>query len=785
MKNKKKISMTILCSTVVLTLFAGSLKPIQEKIPCVIPDRQAFQQPDCNQLSGWVGSRMDANEKNRLVKIDPARLLEGYRKRPGRQSWEGEHVGKWLHAATLAWVNTGDQELRKKLDYTVTELVKCQEADGYLGTYSLDGKPWPRWSEWDVWAHKYNIIGLVTYMRYTGNMEALPACRKMADLLCKTFGDEPGKLDINKAGMHAGMAPGSVMEPMALLYRLTGEPRYLEFCNYLLRAWETPTGPHIISRLLDHKPVYKVGNGKAYEMLSCLNGILELYRTTGDPKLLEACRNAWQDIVDHRLYITGAASYREVFHDDYDFSNVDNPGETCVTTTWVQFNAQLLRLTGEARFAEQLEHVVLNQLFGAQHPDGTAWCYYVPLEGKKPYSAQLTGHCCLSSGPRAIALIPTFASSVDADGVVVNLYEAGTARLTLKNGKPVTLTTETKYPSDGNIVISVDAQSSSPFAFKVRMPAWCPKSLIKLNGKKLETKVGADGYAVIKRTWAKGDKVELNFKLEPKVIVGNHTNEGKIAFMYGPLVLAADEALLGTDMTIGSVAIGSPEMTSLGIKPEPAPESVKNWPSAQIFHLNAVLRRHTATAKTGSPIEIQLIPFADASSTGKNYKVWLPLLSATNGNLLIDGNESRSRKGNGNGSINDENSNSFVVAFDNQSATEDWYAVTLDEPVTVARVVYAHGKTFPNGGWFDASGSKPRIQIQTNKNGAWEDAGELKNYPATTAIDPTKLKGGQTFNCQLANAVKVFGVRVVGKPACGDKPEQAFSSCGELQAFAK
>ena len=266
MKNKKKNVMIFLCSTVVLTLFANSLKPISEKVSCAIADRQAFQQPDCLELTGWIGSRIDANEKNRLVKIDPARLLEGYRKRPGRQSWEGEHVGKWLHAATLAWVNTGDPELRKKLDYTVTELVKCQEADGYLGTYSLDGKPWPRWSEWDVWAHKYNIIGLVTYMRYTGNMESLPACRKMANLLCKTFGDEPGKMDINKAGQHVGMAPGSVLEPMVLLYRLTGEPRYLEFCNYLLRAWETLTGPHIVSRLLDHQPVYKVGNGKAYEM---------------------------------------------------------------------------------------------------------------------------------------------------------------------------------------------------------------------------------------------------------------------------------------------------------------------------------------------------------------------------------------------------------------------------------------------------------------------------------------------------------------------------------------
>jgi len=134
---------------------------------------------------------------------------------------------------------------------------------------------------------------------------------------------------------------------------------------------------------------------------------------------------------------------------------------------------------------------------------------------------------------------------------------------------------------------------------------------------------------VIKRSWVKGDKVELNFKLEPKVIVGDHLNEGKVAFMYGPLVLAADEALLGTDLTIGSIAIGSLDLALLGIKPEPAPEMVKNWSNAQTFHLNAVISRNTANAKAGSPIEIQLIPFADGSSTGKNYKVWLPLLSAT------------------------------------------------------------------------------------------------------------------------------------------------------------
>ena len=764
--------MTVLCAAAVATPLAAAAVPVPDKVPGAIPDKQAFQQPDRVHLTGWIGSRMEANAKNRLVMMDPNRLLVSYRKRPGGQEWDGEHVGKWLHAATLAWVNTGDPELRKKLDYTATELVKCQLADGYLGTYTDNN----RWTDWDVWAHKYSLLGLVTYTRHTGNMDVLPACRKLADLLCNTFGDEPGKRDL-VAGHHVGMAPGSVLEPMVLLYRLTGEPRYLDFAKYVLRAYEQPNGPKIVSRLLELKRVDKVGNGKAYEMLSCINGILEMYRTTGEPKLLEACRNAWQDIVDKRLYITGGASYGEIFHDDFDLPNVNNVGETCVTTTWLQFNAQLLRLTGEARFAEQLERVVLNQLFGAQKPDGSAWGYYVQMEGTKPYRGSIDGHCCLSSGPRGVALIPTFAASVDADGVVVNLYDAGTAKLTLRDGKPVTLTTETIYPSDGKSVITVDPESAAPFTFKARIPAWCRESTVKVNGQPVDVRTGDDGYAAIKRTWAKGDKVELNFKLEPRVIVGDHKNAGKVAVMYGPLVLAADEALLGTNgLQLNAVSI-STDLTALAVSPEPAPDTLKSWPHAQVFHLNAVSQ--------GKPKEIRLIPFADAGSLGENYKVWLFQYAGSKGDLLLGGSESRSRQGNADGSIIDGNVHTYVVTFDGQAAAEDWYAVTLEQPLTITRVLYAHGRIFHDGGWFDASAGKPRVQIQTSKDGAWEDAGELMDYPATTAASAGKLPEGETFNCLLPKPVKVFGVRVVGKPACGDNQQQAFSSCAELQAFAK
>jgi hypothetical protein len=759
---------------------SAAIMPVPDKVACAVADRQAFTQPDQLHLDGWLGTRIDANETNRLVKLDVNRLLEGYRKRPGRQSWDGEHVGKWLHAATLAWVNTGDPALREKLDYAAAELTKCQLEDGYLGTY-LDKD---RWTEWDVWAHKYNLIGLITYMRYTGNLSPLPACRRMGDLLCNTFGDEPGKRDIIKAGWHVGLAPTSVLEPMVLLYRLTGEQRYLDFCKYILRAWEQPNGPKIISTLLTLKRVDKVGNGNAYEMLSCLNGALEYYRTVGDPKILEACLNAWQDIVNNRLYITGAASYGEVFHDDYDLPNVANVGETCVTVTWEQFNAQLLRLTGEARFAEQLEHVVLNQLFGAQKCDGSAWGYYVQMEGKKPYSATLDGHCCLSSGPRGIALIPTFAESTDADGAVVNLYEAGIAKLILKDKTALTLLTETRYPADEQIRIKVGLAGEKNFALKLRIPAWCRTASVKVQGQPVPLTPGSDGYVAVQRSWKDGDQVELRFKLEPQVIVGDHKNSGKLAVLYGPLVLTAQADLLGDQLSnTRGVALPSADLAALAVTPEPAPDNVRTWPWAQVFRVNAVPRQASKSGQVENALTIRLIPFADAGNDGSEYRVWIPAGQTDGGsNLLLNEKESRSRPGNVSGSVTDGDPDTFVVTYDGRPEAEDWFAVTLAAPAELKRVIFIQGKTFHDGGWFDASAGLPQVQVQTTRDGQWETVGRLKDYPATTTRNPAGLAGGEHFTCQLPKISKVFGVRVTGKPAAGDNPQQAFASCAELLA---
>ena len=143
-----------------------AIKPRPYVVPSVINDRQEAQVPDRVQLNGMLGARIHANTYNRLLEtVDVDRLLQGYRKRPGCMAWDGEHIGKWLHAASMAWANSGDEKLRAKIKSTVSELIKCQEADGYLGTYLSDEQiataknlqpknttPQPkfykRWTEW-------------------------------------------------------------------------------------------------------------------------------------------------------------------------------------------------------------------------------------------------------------------------------------------------------------------------------------------------------------------------------------------------------------------------------------------------------------------------------------------------------------------------------------------------------------------------------------------------------------------------------------------------------------
>ncbi len=765
-----------------LLAFPGGGYAVPEAIPFVVPaglpSVAIVLSPAQIHIGGWLGARIDANEKSRLLTVDTEPLLAGYRKRPGSHPWIGEHVGKWLHAATLAWAYTGDPALKAKLDRVASDLIACQEPDGYLGTY-VPAKRFGLYegADWDVWSHKYNLIGLLTYYQYTGNRPALDCCRKMADLLIATF---PGKKSILAAGTHLGMAATSVLEPVVLLYRFTGDKRYLEFARYIVKAWDEPGGPAIAAALRAGKGVNKTANGKAYEMLSNLVGLCELARATGDRGLLEPVRNAWHDIVENRLYITGSASSGEVFREDHVLPNQVGAHicETCVTTTWIQLNLQLLRLTGDRKYGDELERSIYNHLAAAQHPRGDDWCYYTALEGKKPYDSGI--NCCHSSGPRGMALAVQAAyltvKTARAEHLVVSTFENSRVELEV-GGQRVSLTQSSLFPRVGEGTLTFHMAKPATFGLLVRVPKWVQvppwtaNFKLTVNDGPEEGSGGLMGYARVRpREWKDGDRVHLSYKLGSRLVPGHFGDTDRAALAWGPFVLAYDQARnpgLPSPSAVGLVR-ASTELTLL-----PGP--------------GLAFRGPVVGRKGDSPVQAVFVPFADAGSTGGAYRVWLRAagVDAGTASVLADGQESRSRQGNQNGSIIDGDPASFVVTYNGSAAKEDWYAVTLAAPARIARVVFKHGQSFHDGGWFDTRGGKPQVQVQRTSSGPWETVGKLGGYPATTATDDRAIEAGQAFECRLGSAVSAVAVRVLGVPSSGDNASQKFSSCGELEAFSE
>ena len=157
-------------------------------------------------------------------------------------------------------------------------------------------------------------------------------------------------------------------------------------------------------------------------------------------------------------------------------------------------------------------------------------------------------------------------------------------------------------------------------------------------------------------------------------MLGDHGNAGKVAVMYGPLVLAADDALLAS---AGQTVCTSPCPKAPMLLPTGA-GSIKTWDDARVYHVSAMAHWPTDQVKAGDKVGIDLVPFADAGGTGTNYKVWLPLPGTTSANVLLGGRESRSREGIINGSINDDDNTTFVITFNNTHAAEDWFAATLE-----------------------------------------------------------------------------------------------------------
>ncbi|HEY4060733.1 MAG TPA: beta-L-arabinofuranosidase domain-containing protein [Puia sp.] len=580
----------------------------------VIPDRvqDRFIPADAGRLSGLLNSHILLNQEKRLLLVDSALLLSGFEHRPGSQKWIGEHVGKFLFAAVNTYRYTHDPRLKALMDDIERKYIATQLPDGYLGTYL----PKDYWSEWDVWVHKYAIIGLLSYYSLTGDHAALEAARKAGDLICRTFGNAPGQLDLNKSGYHNGLASGSILGPMVDLYRYTGDPKYLAFAKYIFADWETETGPKIISGLEQYGKVTKVGNAKAYEMLSCFLGVLEFYKLTGEARYLKAMQTAWQDISKNRLYITGTTSSHEHFQDDQVLPAAidDKMGEGCVTVTWIQFNDLLLGITGEPKYATEIERSVYNHLFAAENPENGCVSYYTPLQGAKPQLCKLT--CCLSSVPRAISMIPDMVWGRIGKEFSILLYEPGevTDSIVTANGKKISLhvVSSTDFPATGNLDYKIHPSTPARFAVNFRVPDWAANYTVTINGIKQPAPAGP--LLKIERIWKTSDRITVHFDMPLRKIAGGTSYPGYIAFKRGPQILAVDSVLDPEYKELLQVGVAPGIIYNLTPVSSDLPPT---WIGKQAW----LLTRTTADNNRS----FVLAPFADTGQQGTMQQVWLPV----------------------------------------------------------------------------------------------------------------------------------------------------------------
>lgn len=489
----------------------------------------------CVQLGGLLGAALDANLAGRLShfivdETSPAIALfdPAHAEHNEEGDWYGEHAGKWLYAAAKAAGRSNDAALAARVRRVAAHLVSRQRADGYLGTYaparrfmhkqprgapSWDGAPSRR--TWDVWTHSYLILGLLEVHRHFPDAALLTAAQKIGDLCWRTLAE--GGIDITELGNHHGMSAAVLLDPAVELFFATAEPRYLELARLIARQAEDRAELRLLSAVASAADASAIGTGKAYQLCWLLVGLAKLHRATGDPALLASVRRVHDNIRAHHLTLGGgpwggvAHRSREVFN-VAGFFSPEGYVETCSTFSWIQLNRELLGLTGDVSFAEEIERSAYNDLLGAQAPDGEDWCYYSFPNGRRVHTT--AWRCCKSSGAMALEELPEIACHLRDDGAIaINLYGPWRASIATESAGAVTLEQETRYPFAGDIRIRVNPERPSRFPILLRIPGWCERPVVRVSGAEVPAQAGS--YLRLERDWRAGDEIALQLPMAP------------------------------------------------------------------------------------------------------------------------------------------------------------------------------------------------------------------------------------------------------------------------------
>ena len=492
-------------------------------------------------------------------------------------------VYKTLEGAAFSLAVHPDAKLDAYIDSLIDIIAKAQEPDGYLYTARtidpVNVGPWlgkERWEKERELSHElYNAGHLyeaaAAHFEATKKRNLLNIALKNADLVCSVFG--PGKKTV---------APGHEIIEMGLvkLYRITGKQEYLATAKFFIEARGQYTGYDKKSTdpwkngayWQDRERVVTQteAEGHAVRAGYLYSAVADVAALTGDDSLLHAIDNIWNNVVSKKIYVQGGAGALgdgERYGANYELPNASAYNETCAAIANVYWNQRMFLLHGNSKYIDLLEKILYNGLISGIGLDGKSFFYTNAMEVKnnstyKDVEATRSGwfecSCCPTNLARLIPSIPSYIFAQKDDNIYVNLFIAGSAKLTV-NKTAVQIIQQNNYPWDGALSFIINPAKTMAFNLLVRMPGWAQneelpsdlytfqnsineKPTIKINGAAVSFSMN-DGYAVLNKIWKKGDKVEVMLPMETRRVVSNKNipeNDGKVALQRGPIMYCAE-----------------------------------------------------------------------------------------------------------------------------------------------------------------------------------------------------------------------------------------------------
>ncbi len=505
---------------------------------------------------------------------------------------------KWLEAATTILAETGDPQLKEWLELGAEAIAAAQQPDGYVHTRTTAAQrldPSIRPLTETTHFETYNLGHLITFgcvhHRVTGSDSYLRLAIKAAGFLQRTCAEDPAAI------ARCNTCPSHYMGVVEL-YRTTGDDQYLVLAERLLEL-HGGKGADGGDDNQDVLPVreQRKAVGHAVRANYLYAGMADVALETGDPELITALRSIWDDLVSTKLYLTGGcgALYdgaspdagqdysmitktHQAYGRPYQLPQTTSYNESCAALGYLMLAWRLLLLTGEARFADEIERVLYNALPGMIGIDGKRYFYTNPVRQVRdlPYVLRRAGDpadtvvppsdrrerqeymdhcfCCPPNIARVIAELPYYAYSRSDRELWVHQYLSGRAETTLA-GVPITVEQQTDYPADGTVTITVTAERPTAGVIRLRIPGWAPDTAVAVDDTLIDTV--QHGYAVIDQVWETAT-ITVRIPIAPRLITAHHFLEeatGQIAVVRGPVVYCLESAELPAGVGIESVLV--------------------------------------------------------------------------------------------------------------------------------------------------------------------------------------------------------------------------------------